>query len=84
MTAREIKRRKAEFGTGEVIYHRTKDYPYELDHGGFHWYRTQYEYTVTETGMSNYLYETFDTDDDVRLFIDAAGHIWDETELGIF
>ena len=33
--------------------------------------------------MTNYLYETFDTDDDIRLYIDAAGHIWNEEELGI-
>lgn len=81
VTARQAKR--AEFGTGEAIYTTTDDFPAEIEHYGRRWYRTEYEYTTVDTGMKNYRYETFDTDRDIRLFVDAAGHIWNEEELGI-
>ena len=84
MTSKEMSRKMTEFGTGEIIYHSEEEFPKRLEHNGYNWHRTQYEYTVAATGMNNYLYETYDSDDDIRLFIDAAGHIWDETELGIF
>ena len=78
-----LQAKRAAFGTGEVIYTTADDFPAEIDHYGRHWHRTEYEYTTVETGMTNYRYETFDTDDDIRLFIDAAGNIWNEEEIGI-
>lgn len=71
------------FGTGEVIYTTAEDFPARVKCNGRIWIKTPYEMEFGETGMVNYLYETYDTDDDVRLYIDAAGNIWDETELGI-
>ncbi len=79
-TERQAKR--AAFGTGEVKYNSKEDFPDQIDYCGMHWYRTEYDYTF-ETGMKNLRYETNDTDDDVRLYIDAAGNIWCEEELGI-
>lgn len=78
-----IDAKRAEFGTGEAIYTTADDFPAEIEHYGRRWYRTEYEYTTVDTGMKNYRYETFDTDRDIRLFVDAAGHIWNEEELGI-
>ena len=72
------------FGTGKVIFHCKEEFPSELDYNGCHWYRSEYEYTVIATGMSNFLYETYDREEDLRLYVDAAGHIWDEKEAGIF
>lgn len=71
------------FGYGEVVYHSEKDFPYELDHNGCHWYRSAYAYTFRATGMTNYLYNTYDRKEDLRLYVDAAGNIWDEKESGI-
>lgn len=75
--------KKKAFGHGEIIYRNPCDYPDSLTSNGRCWYRTCYEYTMVDTGMANYLYSTCDTDEDIRLFVDAAGHIWDESELGI-
>lgn len=79
--AREEKRQA--FGTGKQVYRNESDYPFELDSSGMHWYRTNQEYHTVKTGMQNFLYITYDTDRDIRLFVDAAGNIWDEAELGI-
>ena len=79
--AREVKRQA--FGTGKQVYKAENDYPFELDNGGMHWYRTNCEYYTVKTGMQNYLYITYDTERDIRLFVDAAGNIWNEAELGI-
>ena len=48
-----------------------------------HWYRTTYSYTFRATGRVNYLYDTYDREEDLRLYVDAAGNIWDEKESGI-
>ena len=79
--AREAKRQA--FGTGKPVYKAESDYPFELDNGGMHWYRTSQEYHTVKTGMQNFLYITYDTDRDIRLFVDAAGNIWNEDKLGI-
>ena len=71
------------FGYGKAKYQREEDFPYELDYNGCHWHRTPYGYTFRETGMENYLYETYDREEDLRLYVDAAGNIWDEKEHGI-
>ena len=78
---REAKR--LAFGTGKPVYKKKNDYPFELDNGGMHWYRTNREYHTVKTGMQNFLYITYDTDRDIRLFVDAAGNIWNEDKLGI-
>lgn len=78
-----LQAKRAAFGTGEVIYPTADDFPAEIDHNGRHWHRTEFEYTTVETGMTNFEYTTYDTDRDIRLFIDAAGNIWNEEELGI-
>ena len=33
--------------------------------------------------MENYLYETYDREEDLKLYVDAAANIWDEKEHGI-
>lgn len=71
------------FGYGEIKYQSEKEFPFELDYNGCHWYRSTYAYTFRATGMVNYLYETYDREEDLRLYVDAAGHIWDEKEKGI-
>ena len=78
---REAKRQA--FGTGKQVYRKENDYPFELDDGGMHWYRTNQENHTVKTGMQNFLYITYDTDRDIRLFVDAAGNIWNEDKLGI-
>ena len=76
-------REKSRFGYGRIKYHREADFPDVLDYNGCRWYRTVYKYTFRATGMENYLYETCDREEDLRLYIDAAGNIWDEKERGI-
>lgn len=71
------------FGHGKIIYRKETDFPDVLQYGGCSWYRTRFRYTYEETGMQNYLYETDDRNEDLRLYVDAAGHIWDEQERGI-
>lgn len=78
-----MKTQEKRFGYGRVKYHKESDFPYEIDYDGCHWYRTPYRYTFRETGMENYLYETCDREEDLRLYVDAAGNIWDEKEHGI-
>ena len=68
---------------GKAKYQREEDFPYELDYNGCHWYRTTYSYTFRATGRVNYLYDTYDREEDLRLYVDAAGNIWDEKESGI-
>ena len=58
------------FGYGKAKYQREEDFPYELDYNGCHWYRTTYN-------------DTYDREEDLRLYVDAAGNIWDEKESGI-
>ena len=75
-----------EFGYGHVIYDSIDEFPRTILYGGKRYYRTQYsEMRFYDTGMTTCRYETLDTDDnrDVRLYMDAAGHIWDEDILGI-
>lgn len=76
-------KKKSGFGYGRIKYQKAEDFPYEIDYNGCHWYRTMYDYTFIETGMVNFLYETYDREEDLRLYMDAAGHIWDEKEKGI-
>ena len=85
MTKKEkkLEAKRAAFGTGTVIYKEADDFPDTIKSSGMLWYRTMYEYETVKTGMKNYLYETFDTDRDIRLYIDAAGNVWDEAEMGI-
>lgn len=71
------------FGYSKAKYQREEDFPYELDYNGCHWYRTTYSYTFRATGRVNYLYDTYDREEDLRLYVDAAGNIWDEKESGI-
>lgn len=72
-----------QFGYGKVIYKQENDFPAVIQHNGCFWHRTKYSYEFTKTGMRNYLYETEDREEDLRLYVDAAGHIWDEKENGI-
>lgn len=72
-----------QYGYGEAIFRTKEDFPEELDHNGCHWYRTQWKYTATNTGMPNYLYETTDRREELRLYVDAAGRIWDEKDCGV-
>lgn len=36
---------------------------------------TTYSYTFRATGRVNYLYDTYDREEDLRLYVDAAGNI---------
>ena len=78
-----MKTQEKRFRYGRVKYHKESDFPYEIDYNGCHWHRTPYGYTFRETGMENYLYESYDREEDLRLYVDAAGNIWDEKEHGI-
>lgn len=74
-----------EFGYGDVIYNSIHEFPKTISYKGKRYYRTRYsEMEFYDTGMTVCRYETIDPDDrDVRLYMDAAGHIWDEDILGI-
>lgn len=72
-----------QYGYGEVIFHSEEEFPAELDHNGCHWFRSRWEYAAANTGMQNFLYETYDRKEDLRLYVDAAGRIWDEKDCGI-
>lgn len=73
-----------EFGYGDIIYDSIDEFPKTLSYGGKRYYRTRdSEMEFYDTGMTTCRYETLDTDRDVRLYMDAAGHIWDEDILGI-
>lgn len=74
---------ESRFGYGKVKYHSEAEFPRELDYNGCHWYRSRYAYRFRATGMVNYRYETYDRERDLRLFVDAAGNIYDEAEQGI-
>jgi hypothetical protein len=76
-------KQEEKFGYGKIRYQSGNDFPAEFEYNGCHWYRSGYSYTFRETGMENYLYTTYDRDEDLRLYVDAAGHIWDEKEKGI-
>lgn len=77
------KNAESRFGYGEIKYHSENEFPFVLEYNGCRWYRTKYAYTFWATGMVNYLYDTDDRERDLRLYVDAAGNIWDEMERGI-
>lgn len=74
---------KTGFGYGKVKYRTEEDYPKGLFYNGCLWRRTPFQYTFQKSGMANFLYETDDRKEDLRLYVDAAGNIWDEKEKGI-
>ena len=78
-----MKTNNNKFGYGKIKYHNRNEFPEELDYNGCHWYRSIYEYTFVNTGMPSYIYWTYDREEDLRLYVDAAGNIWDEKECGI-
>lgn len=75
--------KKSTFGYGKIIYKEDKDFPDRLKYNGCNWTKTIFRYTFRKTGMVNFEYETDDRDRDLRLYLDAAGNIWDEEEMGI-
>ena len=81
---RELKKalRKA-FGTGEIKYKKPDDFPSELHYNGCCWRRSRFQNMAFNIDMWNYLYVTNDRKLDYRLYVDAAGNIWDEAELGL-
>lgn len=75
--------KKTESGYGEIIYKEDSDFPEEINYNGYQWHKTVFRYTFGKTGMVNFQYETDDRVEDLRLYLDAAGNIWDEMEKGI-
>ena len=75
--------KKNRFGHGKVKYHNAQEFPSTIEYNGCFWYRTAYGFTFVETGMEGFEYGTYDREEDLRLYVDAAGNIWDEKELGI-
>lgn len=80
---KEIEKKKSAYGFGPIIYKSSDAFPDRISSNGLTWYKTAEEYE-TETGMQSFLYSAPGADPERRLFIDAAGNIWNETELGIF
>lgn len=67
-----------EFGTGDVVY--TDNFPETVQVGRYTYKLTEYTYTDANTGM---LIAEYDRPCDyLRVYMDAAGHIWDEHVKG--
>ena len=75
-------KRRHSFGTGKVKYHAETEFPDLLEHDGCLLVRTD-KYAFVSTGMTTFRYETEGRAEDLRLYVDAAGHIWDEKTDGI-
>jgi hypothetical protein len=77
-----MSRKKTPFGHGTVKYRTDDDFPDLLNHDGGVWVR-RYRCKFLKTGMTLFEYESGAREEDLRVYLDAAGHIWDEKTDGI-